>query len=231
VVEGKDVRIVDDRSGDEPERWNPSRSRRIAVTTAVTLVVAVLVFVETLSSTDQPPGTLPEALPATTTTSSTTTVPPTTTSTIAVQTIRYVGNAIQVGVETFCQDAIAARPDGFPTPLDWLETNLPGTEEWFETNFPEMPVEEWLDFRTGYPLVLRIVDTEANKARNAQDAPLLDALVWVVEDVEDVQDAFGNAFDALLREDPDEWSHQFDLIERLCERLNLGVESMVSYEG
>jgi glucose/arabinose dehydrogenase len=67
-MEGESVRVVDDGSGLEPERWNPARSRWIAAAAAVAVAVGVALLVVSLRSSDEPPTDPLEALPAATTT-------------------------------------------------------------------------------------------------------------------------------------------------------------------
>jgi hypothetical protein len=67
-VEGENVHVVHDGPDDEPEPWNPARRWRLAAVTGVGLVVAVLLLVPALRSTEEPPSNRLEALPATTTT-------------------------------------------------------------------------------------------------------------------------------------------------------------------
>lgn len=171
----------------------------------------MLVLVPDLHSTDDPLTTPLEAFPAVTTTvltTTTTTAQPISATPIAGQTIRDAGAYIQPRVEAFCQRAIAARPDGLQTP-----------EEWFGSNHSVFDVVHEH---------LRSVYTESTKARNAQDGPLVDALALVIADLEDTQEALGKVFDAVFREGTDDWTHQFTLVERLCERATRNVEAMAS---
>jgi hypothetical protein len=209
-VEGNNVRIVQDGPDDEPGPSNLARRWRLATVAAIGLVVVALVFVPALRSTDDPLTTPLEAFPAATTTmlTTTTTAQPITATTIAGQTIRDAGAYIQPRVEALCQRAIAARPDGLQTP-----------DQWFGSNHSVFNVVQ---------KHLRSVYIESGKARNATDGPLLDALALVIADLEDIQEALGKVFDAVFREGTDDWTHQFTLVERLCERATRNVEAMAS---
>jgi hypothetical protein len=204
VVEGRDVRIVGDESGDEPEKWNPSRSKRIAVATVVVLVVAVLVSVQTLVSTGETTVTLPEALPATTTTPSTTTSSPTTstspTTTTVWRGVTYPATAIESDAQSLCEIVSGSGHDRLKTIEEWSDAvsqNVRGTS----TSFSDR------------------IALEAAYARNAgeaEDVELVGLLLSVSSDIEAVGSAVENAFRYNPDQDPDVYIFQMFLIERHC---------------
>jgi hypothetical protein len=77
-VEGGNIRVVDDGSGDEPEPWSPARRWRLAALAAIGLLFAALLLVPALRWTEEPTNNLP-ALASPTTTQASTASPPTTT--------------------------------------------------------------------------------------------------------------------------------------------------------
>lgn len=87
-MEGESVRVVDDGSGLEPERWNPARSRWITAAAAIAVVVGVALLVVSPRSSDEPPTDSLEALPAATTT-----------TTLRTQTIIAGADAFLSGLE------------------------------------------------------------------------------------------------------------------------------------
>jgi hypothetical protein len=102
-VEGENVHIVQDGSDDDPKPWNPARRWRLAAVTAIGLVVAVLVLVPALRSTEEPPSNLSVAAAAS----------PTTT------TLWLSAGTLLVRTESLCR---AINPPGLRTSDEWVES-------------------------------------------------------------------------------------------------------------
>ena len=211
MVEGGNVRVGDDDSGDEPEPRNPARSWRLAVAIVIGFLAAVVLFVPTLRSTEEPPSNPPEAAPvATTTTASPTT---TTTSTPATTTTTVWWGATDAAVVlqdlvlTYCERASPAGVDGMKALDEWIESLfIDGAELFYH-------VEDSVRFETA-------------QARNAQDARLVGLLESVLDNLEDTEAAIDLSSHTMADEGSDEWMNQVALAERHCGRATATIATM-----
>jgi hypothetical protein len=210
-VEGTNVRVIDDGSGDEPEPWNPARSWRVAVAAVIGSVVAVVLLVPALRSPEEPPNYPLEAAPAAATTTAplTTTAEQPTTTTIALELVMIdMSTLLGAEVREFCGRASPFRRDRIIDVDEWHESL--DDDDWLlnhdssELEFKVWDAAEALDLERGYLLGL-----VANYIGEAHDA-LSDALNAVSDDSE-----------------PQEWMYHVARIEISCARANATIVAML----
>jgi hypothetical protein len=212
-VEGDNVRVVDDGSGDEPEPWSPARRWRLAALAAIGLLLAALLLAPALRSTEEPPSYPPEAAPATTTTELTTT-------TIALELVMdNISALVEPEVRSFCERASPLTTERILDINEWVESIEDA--DWFTYR----PVED-KDYGNHVNSVVffEFELWEASADLDWERTKLLGSVGYYMSDA---HEALHIAVDAAYNGEPEEWTYQVAQMEIFCAKAAATIEAMV----
>ena len=118
--------------------------------------------------------------------------------------------AIQADLQSLCQQASPAGPEGLKTVEAWANSFFGG------------------DSTTIFNRVMGQIETEVVDARNAQDARLVGVLVPVVSEIEDFWSAVENSYRYNPDLDREQWTYQMALAERHCANANAAISTLIA---